>query len=247
MFKSAFPTMFLKFTTLATVSLVTFAAATPTTVARGLIPPSECNVGDLQCCNTITKGKDPAAAGILALLGVVLQDVNVDVGLTCSPITVIGGGGGSCNANPVCCENNSLVKIVSGQDSEPLGISLTMSSHSIPILKTIPSVVSLEDKERLDSASDDPASSVLLHEEFIEKYGLHPYFQFSGSHTEEYVRNLAIDTNHIEGTFLLSRNSVQELVRDGIDDGLIECTNDSALKESETIRSILKDTVAVYR
>ena len=50
------------------------------------------------------------AAGILSLLGIVVQDLDVVVGLTCSPVTVIGvGSGGSCSANAVCCEDNSHV------------------------------------------------------------------------------------------------------------------------------------------
>ncbi|THU91485.1 hypothetical protein K435DRAFT_674080, partial [Dendrothele bispora CBS 962.96] len=46
------------------------------------------------------------------LLGIVVQDVNALVGVTCSPISVIGVGGDSCSANPVCCENNSFNGIV---------------------------------------------------------------------------------------------------------------------------------------
>ena len=41
-------------------------------------------------------------------LGIVIQDVNVIVGLTCSPLSVIGVGGSSCNTQTVCCENDSF-------------------------------------------------------------------------------------------------------------------------------------------
>ena len=55
-----------------------------------------CSTGTIQCCDTVEKASDPAAAGILASIGVVVQDVDALVGLTCSPITVIGvGTGGS--------------------------------------------------------------------------------------------------------------------------------------------------------
>lgn len=55
-----------------------------------------CSTGPIQCCDTVEKASDPAAAGILASIGVVVQDVDALVGLTCSPITVIGvGTGGS--------------------------------------------------------------------------------------------------------------------------------------------------------
>ena len=58
----------------------------------------------------IIQASDPAASTILALLGIVLQDLNVGVGLTCSPVTVIGvGGSNACSANAVCCQDNSHV------------------------------------------------------------------------------------------------------------------------------------------
>ncbi|KAK0212027.1 hydrophobin [Armillaria fumosa] len=47
--------------------------------------------------------------GLLAVLGVVAGDLTADVGLTCSPISAIGIGGTNCNAQAVCCENNSFV------------------------------------------------------------------------------------------------------------------------------------------
>ncbi|KAJ8090100.1 hypothetical protein PM082_018681 [Marasmius tenuissimus] len=71
-------------------AFTTLAVATPT----GLSARADCNTGPIQCCQTSTTAKDPIVAPILALVGVVLQDLNVGVGLTCSPITVIGGGNG---------------------------------------------------------------------------------------------------------------------------------------------------------
>ena len=72
--------------TLSTLLLATFAAAAP-----GGNTGTTCSTGPVQCCNTVQSASDPAVAGILGLLGVVLQDLNVDVGVTCSPVTVIGG------------------------------------------------------------------------------------------------------------------------------------------------------------
>ena len=47
---------------------------------------------------------------ILALLGIVLDNVNALVGLDCSPITVVGvGTGNQCSAQTVCCDDNSTV------------------------------------------------------------------------------------------------------------------------------------------
>ncbi|KAL0579505.1 hypothetical protein V5O48_002489 [Marasmius crinis-equi] len=67
----------------------------------------------VQCCKTVTKASDPAAAGIIGLLGIVINDLNVGVGLNCSPITIIGGGNGACSSTTVYCEDNSHGNLIS--------------------------------------------------------------------------------------------------------------------------------------
>ncbi|KAM5541782.1 hypothetical protein V8D89_004511 [Ganoderma adspersum] len=105
--------MFSRIATLTLAALPLLAAATPLGV-RGGEPPSSCSTGPIQCCNTVEQGNAPSAAAIIALLGLVLQDPTVLVGLTCDPINVIGvGGGGSCNANAVCCQDNSNGGLIS--------------------------------------------------------------------------------------------------------------------------------------
>ncbi|KAI0262040.1 fungal hydrophobin, partial [Gloeopeniophorella convolvens] len=81
------------------------ASPTATTV-------SQCNVSGLQCCNSVQTESNPAVALLLGLLGVVLSGVNVPIGVTCSPITVIGSGTSGCNAEPVCCENNNFNGVI---------------------------------------------------------------------------------------------------------------------------------------
>ncbi|KIJ43887.1 hypothetical protein M422DRAFT_169264, partial [Sphaerobolus stellatus SS14] len=65
--------------------------------------------GDAQCCNTVESASSSGAGLVLGLLGIVLQDLNVLVGLGCTPISVIGlGQGANCAQQPVCCENNNF-------------------------------------------------------------------------------------------------------------------------------------------
>ncbi|KAJ3785587.1 hydrophobin 2 [Lentinula aff. detonsa] len=86
-------------------ALATLAVATPA-------PRDTCSTGPVQCCQTVEPASSSGVAGILGLLGIVLQDLTVDVGLTCSPITVIGTSS-SCSAQAVCCEDNSHGGLIS--------------------------------------------------------------------------------------------------------------------------------------
>ncbi|KAF5363307.1 hypothetical protein D9756_000200 [Leucocoprinus leucothites] len=94
------------------LSALVAAALATSAIAGGPTGGNSCSTGPVQCCNTVTKASDPAASKILGLLGVVVQDLNVLVGLTCTPITVIGAGGNSCTAQTVCCENNSFNGVI---------------------------------------------------------------------------------------------------------------------------------------
>ncbi|KAK7054482.1 hypothetical protein VNI00_003680 [Paramarasmius palmivorus] len=85
-------------------TLASLAVATP---APGK-PSSQCDVGEVQCCNNVAKAGDPKVSDALGLLDIIVQDVNVPIGLNCDPITVIGVSGTSCAAQPVCCEKNNF-------------------------------------------------------------------------------------------------------------------------------------------
>ena len=84
-----------------TLALFALTSATTTLAAAtggapgAPIPASQCNTGSVQCCDSTGKASDTSIAKILGLLGVVVQDVNAIVGVTCTPITVIGAGGDS--------------------------------------------------------------------------------------------------------------------------------------------------------
>ncbi|KAI0764932.1 fungal hydrophobin-domain-containing protein [Fomes fomentarius] len=84
---------------------VTVTAPTPTPTSA-----SDCKTGPVQCCNS---SSTPAGTAILGLLGIAVQGVDLLLGLTCSPITIIGVGGSSCSSNVVCCENNSFGGLIS--------------------------------------------------------------------------------------------------------------------------------------
>ncbi|KAH6904338.1 hydrophobin-251 [Coprinopsis sp. MPI-PUGE-AT-0042] len=92
---------FTLFTTLAALAVAAIAAPTdPTTT-----PAPSCETGP-------HPADDPSTAVLLGLLGIVLQDLNVIVGVTCSPISVIGVPGNSCSGQTVCCSDNSFKGVV---------------------------------------------------------------------------------------------------------------------------------------
>ncbi|EIW61046.1 fungal hydrophobin [Trametes versicolor FP-101664 SS1] len=105
--------MFSRAIALTFAALPLLAVATPLE-ARNDAPASSCSTGALQCCESTTTAGSKSAAAILGLLGVVVQDVTAIVGLSCSPITVVGvGAGSSCSADTVCCEDNSFGGLIS--------------------------------------------------------------------------------------------------------------------------------------
>ncbi|KAF5351510.1 hypothetical protein D9758_007193 [Tetrapyrgos nigripes] len=95
----------MQFKLLAISALATLAAATSA-------PASQCNTGNLQCCNSVQDANSDVVSALLGLLGIDIGSVTAQVGVTCSPISVIGVGGNSCTAQPVCCENNSFNGVV---------------------------------------------------------------------------------------------------------------------------------------
>ncbi|KAI0826604.1 fungal hydrophobin-domain-containing protein [Trametes gibbosa] len=108
------------------LSLALLAAAMPggtpppptTTITATALPPTPtgdlCSTGSLQCCQSIGGADNPVIGLILGLLGIVIDGVDVLLGLQCSPIKIVGlGDDPACAANVVCCENNSIGGLIS--------------------------------------------------------------------------------------------------------------------------------------
>ncbi|EEB98014.1 hypothetical protein MPER_02558 [Moniliophthora perniciosa FA553] len=56
----------------------------------------QCNTGSIQCCNTVDNASNEDVAKELGLVGLVIQDLNIPIGIQCNPIDIIGIGGNSC-------------------------------------------------------------------------------------------------------------------------------------------------------
>ncbi|KIM61504.1 hypothetical protein SCLCIDRAFT_1215971 [Scleroderma citrinum Foug A] len=94
------------------VALSSLVAAAPEPVARG--GGASCSNGTAQCCNSTYENNATNTNLLEGLLGIVL-DVTAQglLGLDCSPITVIGlGGGASCTQQAVCCQGTDFTGLV---------------------------------------------------------------------------------------------------------------------------------------
>ncbi|KAH7230863.1 hypothetical protein B0J15DRAFT_506090 [Fusarium solani] len=81
------------------------ATATSTTA-----PSGQCKApASLQCCQSVGTQSNAVIGLILSLLGIVVRDPNILLGVTCSSIT----NAVSCPATPVCCNDNSHGGLIS--------------------------------------------------------------------------------------------------------------------------------------
>ncbi|KAJ7176353.1 POH2 hydrophobin [Mycena crocata] len=87
--------MFPKLSILATSALLTLAAAIPTNTPPVTPPASP------QCCSSVVSSTSSVVSVLGALLGLDLSGLNVPIGLSCSPITVIGN---NCGGTTVTCD-----------------------------------------------------------------------------------------------------------------------------------------------
>ncbi|KZT70587.1 fungal hydrophobin [Daedalea quercina L-15889] len=99
----------------AALATAAFAGEEPTTTVTVTATPtatsvSQCNVsGGAQCCQTTTTAGSSAGAAALALVALVVEDLEEVIGIECSPLTI----GQSCSYSPVCCEENGIGDLIS--------------------------------------------------------------------------------------------------------------------------------------
>ncbi|KAI0343784.1 fungal hydrophobin [Trametopsis cervina] len=99
-------------TTPATTKTITVTATAPGTTTTE--SAGNCNTGPIQCCQSTEAASSPAGSLLLGLLGLVVNGVDVLLGINCSPISVIGiGSGSTCEAEPVCCQDNAVGGLIS--------------------------------------------------------------------------------------------------------------------------------------
>ncbi|KAK0470645.1 hydrophobin 2 [Armillaria novae-zelandiae] len=107
-------------TTTQTVTTTVTVSGATTTVTESA---SVCSSGNMQCCQSVQSGSSSAVGLLLGLLNVVLSDVTALVGITCTPITIVGLNSNSCNQQTVCCQNNTFNGIIA-IGCVPINISL---------------------------------------------------------------------------------------------------------------------------
>ncbi|KAK0434475.1 hydrophobin [Armillaria borealis] len=79
--------------------------ATATAIPRD---SATCASGTAQCCQSTQSPTSASMQTLAGLLGIVLGGLTGNVGLTCSPITVLGLGTNQCTNQVVCCQNNTF-------------------------------------------------------------------------------------------------------------------------------------------
>ncbi|TFK32034.1 fungal hydrophobin [Crucibulum laeve] len=100
------------FARVSTLFLFMFVALPLLATATAIPRADTCSTGTVQCCNSVQSANSGAVSLLAGLLGIVLGPITGQVGLTCSPLSVIGIGSNSCNAQTVCCTGNSFSGLI---------------------------------------------------------------------------------------------------------------------------------------
>ncbi|KAH6903240.1 fungal hydrophobin-domain-containing protein [Coprinopsis sp. MPI-PUGE-AT-0042] len=87
----------------------------PVVEARSPRPSNtpQCNGGSVKCCNSLLSSTEATKVYglLLGLLGITIP-ANTIVGVHCSGVNVIGGGGKSCTQQTVCCNGNTFSGLI---------------------------------------------------------------------------------------------------------------------------------------
>ncbi|KAL0570359.1 hypothetical protein V5O48_011606 [Marasmius crinis-equi] len=67
-----------------------------------------CGSGTVQCCNSVQAADSPDVQKALGLVGAVVGDITAQVGLSCTPVSVLGKGGNKCTSQTACCVGNEF-------------------------------------------------------------------------------------------------------------------------------------------
>ncbi|PFH54128.1 hypothetical protein AMATHDRAFT_98784, partial [Amanita thiersii Skay4041] len=68
---------------------------------------SACDVGTLQCCQSLQRADGATSQNEAGLLPIGLGNLGVFLGIECIPIAaLVGLDGNSCSAQPACCFEN---------------------------------------------------------------------------------------------------------------------------------------------
>lgn len=93
--------------------------------------PGQCNTGPIQCCNSVTQANNPVAALLIGLLGIVVGPT-VAVGLTCSPLSIIGVGGNSWSVVQLPTSLTLPTHFCRTALRNPFAAQITASTVSLP-------------------------------------------------------------------------------------------------------------------
>ncbi|KAJ7575019.1 hydrophobin 2 [Mycena floridula] len=85
------------------LALVTLAVATPTSR----------NTADIECCSSLEEASSPIGVAILKLFGIDPSSVTGLIGVSCSPITVVGAGNGNSAAIFFCQADDLFAGLIS--------------------------------------------------------------------------------------------------------------------------------------
>ncbi|KAK0225461.1 hydrophobin-251 [Armillaria fumosa] len=92
--------------------LLAASSAVPRQDTNTTVTGGKCNTGSAQCCKSVQDPESSAVQNALGVLGIPIGEITANVGLACTPITVLGLGTTSCANQPVCCDNNNFNGVV---------------------------------------------------------------------------------------------------------------------------------------